>query len=181
MMDFLHISAFQKHSLLCWFYISYPSPSSLCPLVRFPPSSSPLRYLSFIPRRSTADNLCGHSWAPCLASVCLSSYSFTVGFWRSYCFVPAQIISVQKPLFIHSETHWEQAVFYRRNLSDTGSSKTAIKPDRHPSALFWNFFVCWIWFVYAFFLKKTFKLCKVLSLLILVWGCFSSKLSLCVM
>lgn len=46
--------------------------------------------------------------------------------------------------------HCERAVFYRRNLSDRGSSKTAIKQDRRPPALF-RIFVCvcvsWIWFV----------------------------------
>lgn len=78
------------------FYISYPCtslpPSTFPPLTFLP---RPFGHLPFILCRSTLDNLCGHSWAQCLPSVCLSSYSLTAGFWRSYCFVPTQISWVQ--------------------------------------------------------------------------------------
>lgn len=94
MMDFLHVSACQK---IC-FSISYHSPSPpLCPLAHFPPHL--LHCLSFMSCRSTAENLCGHSWAP--ASVCLSCYSLTVGFWKSY-FSRSNPLS-SKALFIHRE------------------------------------------------------------------------------
>lgn len=80
-----------------------------------------------------------------------------------------------EPLLVHSEHAESKLSFYRRKLSDTGGPKTAIKRDRCPPALFWNFFVCWVWFVYVFFFLppprvKVWEL--VLSLLILVSGFF---------
>lgn len=103
-MDLLFISPVHQKYSAC-FSISYLSPSPLCPLVHFPPlyPPPPLCCLPFILCRSTADNLCGHSSAQCLASVCLSCFSFTAGFWRSFLFCSSSNHFSSELLFIHSE------------------------------------------------------------------------------
>lgn len=58
-----------------------------------------------------------------------------------------QLRSLQFKTCVYPQrAHWEQAVFHWRTLSDTGSSKTAVKQDRCPELCFGFFLVCCIWF-----------------------------------
>lgn len=157
-MELLH-SSLSKQSHVFFFFLGF-----LYSLISFPLSFAPL-YIHASSCSSVSlscPSSCGWSTsltasaAVCaqrLALVCLSCCSSTAGFWRSYCSVPAQIISVQKALFIHSEHTQSKAVFYGRKQTETGSSKTAVKLRQTPPSSVLEFLVCWVSSFFFFFLK----------------------------
>lgn len=150
-----HILAF----LPCGPFIHF-SPSSLPP----PPS---LHYLSFILCRSTADNLCSHSWAQCLAAVCLSCCSFTVGFWGSYCFVPAQTLCLSTVKTLRASCLLQEKSVWHRQFKDRHKARQMPLSSFFGIYSFVGFSLCMLFF----YVVKLWEL--VLSLLILVCACFS--------